>query len=265
MGQYLEVVKDRHIIRMTLNRADKHNAFNADFIQEITDAFREANGDKTARCVYVEANGPSFCAGADLNWMKESKDFSREQNIEDAEKLFDMFEAVRSCELPVIAKVHGNVFGGGLGLVAACDIAAADRSAKFSFSEVRLGLVPAVISSFVLNKCNKRLASEYMISGQLFEGEVALQMGLINHFDPEIQVNKYLDKNIEAFASLGPEAVKSTKQLVNQQLGQEIQDIKKHCAELIAEKRVGTEGQEGLAAFFEKRSANWVIENESKD
>lgn len=265
MGQYLEVLRDKHIIRITLNRAEKHNAFNAEFIQEITNAFQEASADKTARVVFLSANGPSFCAGADLAWMKKSKNLSQDQNIQDAEKLFDMFEAVRTCRLPVVAKVHGNVFGGGLGLVAACDIAAADRSAIFSFSEVKIGLVPAVISSFILNKANHRVAAEYMISGESFEGDRALQMGLINDFEPELQVNKYLGRKLELFAKLGPDAVSQTKLLINQLSKNEITDVKKHCAELIANKRTGDEAQEGLSAFFEKRTANWVIENESKD
>lgn len=251
--------KNDHIVKVILNRPDVHNAMNAKMIEEITQAFHKISEDPTARVVYIKGMGASFSAGADLNWMKDSIQFSQQQNFEDAQKLFDMFSAVKNCKLPVIAKLHGNVMGGGLGLVAAADITYAEVGSIFSFSEVKLGLVPAVISSFVKAKMTKAGMHDLMLTGRQFDAPTALRYGLISGSGRELEINEIIKQRLESFAKLAPEAVVQTKKLLLALDDMPASKYRDHTSELIAEKRASTEGQEGLNAFFEKRKPNWVL------
>ena len=256
----LKIEQRDHVLRIIFQRVEQHNALNAEMIEEITRAFVDANSNPTCRVVFVKGAGASFCAGADLHWMKESARFSEDQNKADALKLFDMFSAIRACKWPVVMKVHGNAMGGALGLIAAADIVAAENDTAFCFSEVRLGLVPAVISSFVAAKASQGFMCEHMLTAKKFKAEQALAAGLVHRCGRELEINDYLAKTLQGFAELAPEAVVQTKALLHDLTHLRGPEVRDHTASLIASKRVGAEGQEGLAAFFEKRKPNWVIE-----
>lgn len=256
----IDIEQRDHVIRVVLNRPDKHNAMNAEMIHEITEAFQKIESDPTVRAVFLKGKGDSFCAGADLHWMQDSVKYSEQQNLEDAEKLYDMFNAVRNCKVPVVAKLHGHVMGGALGLIAACDIVAAELSANFAFSEVRLGLVPAVISWFVQQKMQPHYLHEYLLTGRRFDAKAAKEVGLVNCVGRELEINDYLEKTLDGFALLAPEAVRQTKKLLLDLPQVSNDKVREFTASAIAKKRIGPEGQEGLQAFFEKRKPHWVIE-----
>lgn len=259
--KYLTIDDNSEIYDICLSRPDVHNAFNGDFILEITEAFQSVGQDHKA--VYLHAEGKNFCAGADINWMKDSANQSQEHNKKEAEELYGMFQTVEACPVPVVTKVHGSVFGGGLGILAASDIAVADRSSLFCFSEVRLGIVPAVISSFVLEKASYRLAAEHMLTGKVFDGHVAQAMGLVNFYGPELEAEKYISDSLNAISDAGATAVRETKALMKKINGSHWRDSREYCTDLIARVRTSEEGQEGLSAFLEKRKASWVKSRES--
>lgn len=259
----LNIKTEGHVLKISLDRPDQRNAFDQQMIKEITFAFENIGRRNSERVVLLIGNGPSFCAGADLAWMKNSAKLSVAQNKKEATELFNMFMAVKSCELPVVVKVHGHCMGGGLGLLAASDIGFAETNTQFSFSEVRLGLVPAVISSFVLGKGIQSQVSPLMLTGRLFQSEEAQSAGLLNYFGRELELNDRIDQTLIAFANAGPEAVRKTKSLIQQVSGQPQSKIKKLCIDTIAKVRVGGEAQEGLKSFFEKRTPKWAVKNES--
>ncbi|MGE3974096.1 MAG: enoyl-CoA hydratase-related protein [Bdellovibrionales bacterium] len=254
---FLEIKEQGSVVYANLNRPDVHNAFNPKMIQEITAFFQSFKKNKSARVVVFSGNGKSFCAGADLEWMKEMVKFSKKQNLADSKKLYDMFESLRNCALPVITQAHGSVMGGGLGLVAASDIVAVQVETKFCFSEVRLGLVPSVISSFVLEKAHAHLAREMMLTAELFQAPKAEKMGLVHFYGSEVEVEAYVQGRIDLMLANGPEAVKATKKLLNFNARQPQTKIVKETIRVIAERRMSDEGQEGMKSFLEKRSASW--------
>ncbi len=254
--QTIEVKKEKRILTVHLNRPDLHNAFNPMMIKELTDVFlKEA---KKYRMVILRGNGKSFCAGADLNWMQSMIKFTKAQNKQDSLKLFNMFQAIQKCEVPVIAQVHGNVFAGGLGLIAAADIVLAEENTKFCFSEPKLGLVPAVISNFVATKMNPSILREVFLTAEVFLTDKALKSGLVHfagtHTDCEVQ----MQWKIEALLKCGPEAIKKTKKLLNSIPGTSPSKLKILTTHLISEVRVSKEGQEGLKSFLEKRNPSWI-------
>lgn len=258
----IDIEQRDHVVRVILHRPEKHNALDAQMIHEITEAFKGIQEDPTLRAVFLKGKGDSFCAGADLHWMQDSVQFSEKQNLEDAQKLFEMFAAIRNCRVPVVAKLHGHVMGGALGIVAACDIVAAELSANFAFSEVRLGLVPAVISWFVQQKMQPHYLHEYLLTGKRFDAKAAKEVGLVNFVGRELEINNYLETTLDSFALLAPEAVVQTKKLLLDLPAVPDGKVRDFTASLIAKKRVGPEGQEGLKAFFEKRKPNWVMEKD---
>lgn len=266
--EFIEVERNDFLLKVRLNRPQIHNAMNPKMIGEVTKLFKKiaagkAQDIKGVRVVLLQGNGASFCAGADLAWMQESVKYTKAKNAADATALYNMFDAIAQCPVPVVGKLHGNVMGGGIGLAAVCDISAADIGTKFCFSEVRLGLVPAVISSFVLKKVVASGARELMLSARVFDCEQAEKIGLVNFGGRELEVNDFLRDTIDQFGKNGPEGVKATKKLLNDLATLPAAKVKGHTVKVIAERRTSKEGQEGLKAFLEKRKAKWVIENES--
>ncbi|MBC7467397.1 MAG: enoyl-CoA hydratase/isomerase family protein [Bdellovibrio sp.] len=240
---------DLSIQIVSLNRPDVRNAFHPGMIQEITVTFQKFNQDSKIKAVILRGEGTAFCSGADLNWMKEMVQYSFEENITDSEKLWAMFEAVAFCSVPVIGVVHGAVFGGALGLVAACDYVFSEAQTKFCFSEVKLGLAPAVISSFVLRKVSDGHARGLMISADVFLTEKAQAVGLTHSTFTGTADLVTLMKSI---STNGIEAMKETKKLLNEISKADWPSQKKITTKVISERRMSAEGQERLKKFVEK-------------
>lgn len=249
---------DNNSLHIKLNRPDVHNAFNPEMIQELTTVFSDVKDLEQYVCVVLRGEGPSFSAGGDLNWMKSMVKFTFEENLKDAKELYKMFDAMAKCPVPLIGLIHGNVFGGGLGLVSACDIVYAEKDTKFCFSEVKLGLVPAVISPFVRKKVKEHYLREFMMSGDIFGVHKALDMGLIHQFGELKDLYSEIDTKIVSIKNAGREAVRLTKKLLNDLETMSWNEAKDRVAQLISERRVSSEGQEGLKAFLEKRKPNWL-------
>jgi methylglutaconyl-CoA hydratase len=242
----LRVERAADLLRVTLTRPERRNAFDAALIAALTDAFADV-GD--ARAVVLAGDGESFSAGADVDWMRSSVDLSYEENVEDALRLRRMLEAIDGCAAPVIARVQGHALGGGCGLVACSDIALAARDAVFGFSEVKLGIVPAVISPFALAKIGPGAARRYFVTGERFDAETALRIGLVQGVTDDLDAA--VEHAIAEVLSAGPEAARAAKELARAPLAAE------ETAERIARRRTSEEGQEGLRAFLEKRTPSW--------
>ena len=251
------VVEENSILYVSLNRPKVHNAFNPEMIAALTDIF--TNVGKNIRALILRGEGASFSAGADLNWMKSMVNYKLRDNIADSKKLFEMFEAGLNCPCPVVGRLHGNVMGGALGLAAICDVGVAESATRFCFSEVKLGLAPAVISPFVLNKVNKPNALEWMLTGCSFSSDEARQAGLIQHVGSHKEVDQILGKILNRFFQSGREAVRATKELINNHSRKVRSEMKEEVIRTIAERRVSEEGQEGLKAFLEGRKAHWKV------
>lgn len=253
--KYLALTSDKEdssIKIVELSRPEVKNAFNPDMIEEITETFKQLSSDKTARAIVLQGAGTAFCAGADLNWMKSMVQFTFDQNIKDSEKLWEMFEAIAFCEVPVIGIVHGAVFGGALGLVAACDYVISEQATKYCFSEVKLGLAPAVISPFILRKCADAFVRPYMLNAEIFDSTIAQRMGLVH------VIKNQQDGFLEArkFSSLGLEAIRETKKLLNNidlsKNSKSWDELKKLSTSVISERRMSVEGQNRLKKFLDK-------------
>lgn len=241
----LRIERDRAVLRITLARPERRNAFDAELIAELTAAFADV-GD--ARAVVLAGDGQSFCAGADIEWQRSAVDLSLDENAEDALRLYRMCEAIDRCPAPVVARIHGYALGGGSGLVACADIAIAAPDTVFGFSEVKLGIIPAVISPFVLPKIGAH-ARRYFLTGERFDADTALRIGLISEIATPLDdaVNQVLAELL----SSGPEAVRQAKRLVRERpAGAETAQIAAHL-------RAGPEGQEGLRAFLDRREPGW--------
>jgi methylglutaconyl-CoA hydratase len=243
----LRVERDDDVLRMTLARPETRNAFDAALIAELAEAFVDVG---TARAVVLSGEGRSFCAGADIEWMRASADLDREANVADATALRRMFEAVDTCPAPVVAVVHGHAFGGGVGLVTTADIVLADPRTVFAFSEVKLGILPAVISPFALRKIGESAARRYFLTGERFDAETALRIGLVHEVTSDLDAA--LEHVLGELRSAGPRAARHAKRLVlDRPEGAE-------TARRIAERRASDEGQEGLRAFLERRPPSWA-------
>lgn len=238
-----------------LNRPDVHNAMNAQMIEELTFAFSSIE-DQT-RAIVLRGKGKSFCAGADLNYMKEIASFSIDENFRDSLELAKLFESIYTCSCPTIAVVHGSAFGGANGLLASCDIVLAEESTNFAFSEVKLGIAPATIAPFVIKRIGEFGAKELMITGKRFKAKEALKWNLINSSLPEIDLDNALHNLIKEIKSNGPKAVLATKNLIHSIIREVSEETLKYTAQIIAELRGSSEGQEGMASFLEKRKPNW--------
>jgi methylglutaconyl-CoA hydratase len=241
----LRVERDGHVLRVTLARPEVRNAFDAALIAELSEAFADV-GD--ARAVILSGEGSSFCAGADVEWQRSSIDLTYDENVEDAMRLYRMLEAIDSCPAPVVCLVHGYTLGGGAGLLACADIAVADPEAIFGFTEVRLGIIPAVISPFVLPKIGSA-ARRYFLTGERFGATVALRIGLVHEVTDD--TGEAVTAIVDSLLAGGPEAVREAKKLVRERPGG------LEAARIAATRRTSAEGQEGLRAFLERRPAGW--------
>ena len=250
-------IRDR-VATVSMNRPDVRNAFHPDMIRELTQSFEVLSADPTVAVVVLRGEGKSFCSGADLGYRKSMSQFSLEQKQSDSKQLYGMFWAIRSCPHPIIGRLHGHVMGGALGLASLCDISAAVDGTKFCFSEVKLGLAPAVISPFVLEKMTASYARRYMLTGEIFEVAEAKASGLVQHNGDEADVDQFIQELLHGMLNNGAQAVRATKKLLRQ-VEERTAWVERRelTTQLIAELRVGAEGQEGLKAFFEKRAPNW--------
>jgi methylglutaconyl-CoA hydratase len=242
----LRVERDGHVLRVTLARPERRNAFDAGLIAELSTAFADV-GD--ARAVVLSGDGPSFCAGADVEWQRTSIDLSHDANVEDAMRLYRMLDAIDSCPAPVVCLVHGYALGGGSGLVACADIAVAWPDAVFGFTEVRLGIIPAVISPFVLAKIGSA-ARRYFVTGERFDPEVALRIGLVSEVSED--AGERAEQIVRDILAGGPIAVREAKRLVRER------PIGVDTAHIAAARRTSDEGQDGLRAFLARRAPAWV-------
>jgi len=254
----LVVDKKDGVARVTLDRPDVRNAFDDALIGALTKAFQELNQDRSVRVVVLAGNGPAFCAGADLNWMKRMAGYSDDENLRDARSLAEMLATLDSMDKPTIARVHGPAFAGGTGLVAACDIAVGTPEAKFCFSEAKLGLSPATISPYVMRAIGARAASRYFLTAEVFDGAEALRIGLLSALVPAAELDAAVDGLAQHLLAGGSEAHARIKDLIRQVAGRPIDSaLKSDTARRIAEIRASPEGKEGIAAFLEKRKPSW--------
>lgn len=255
--QHVRLEESKKIAFVMLSRPERHNAFHPEMIAELTELFLRLEKREDLNAVVLRGSGASFSAGGDLEWMKSMIGFSREENLQDAGRLFDMFMAMTECSLPLIGQVHGNVMGGGLGLVAVCDIVMAEKDTKFCFSEAKIGIAPAVISPFVLRKVPQGFAREVMLSAQVFTAQHAQQMGLVHHIGTQAGMDTQVDKILNSFEECAGGAVREAKRLMNFIASKELAQCRARSTQVIAERRISAEGQEGLKAFLEKRKPSW--------
>jgi methylglutaconyl-CoA hydratase len=242
----VRIERDGPVLRIALARPERRNAFDASVIEELTDAFTDVG---EARVVVLSGDGPSFSAGADVEWMRSSVELTYDENVADALRLRAMLDAIDGTPAPVVARVQGHALGGGCGLVACCDIAVAEPNAVFAFSEVKLGIVPAVISPFALAKIGSSAARRYFVTGERFDAATALRIELVHEVDSEL--DEAVARVVQELLSAGPTAVRAAKELARRPAAAE------ETAMRIAEHRTGPEGQEGLSAFLDKRPPNW--------
>lgn len=253
----------RGVLTLSLNRPEVHNAFDANMIQELTSALITADESDDVRLVVITGIGTSFSAGADLNWMRSLVDASQEDNEQDALQLAKLMRSLNYLSKPTIARINGNAFGGGLGLIAACDITIAVDDAKFGLTEAHLGLAPAVISPYVIRNIGERNARRYFLNAERFSSQQAKQIGLIQQCVAAGELDKAVNQTIQLILKGGPEAVITCKELIFAIVGhnQETQlAIDQYTAKVIAGMRVMDEGQEGLAAFLDKRKPAWIAD-----
>ncbi len=248
-----------HRATVTLNRPDVRNAFNDEVIAELTQVFRQLGARDDVRCIVLAASGTAFCAGADLNWMRRMADYTREQNVADAAALAGMLRTVFECPKPTIARVQGDVYAGGTGLVAACDIAVAVDTAQFCLSETRLGLVPATISPYVVRAMGARAAHRWFLTAERFDAAEAHRIGFIHEMVQAEALGARVDGLAATLAACGPAAVRITKKLVQDVAERDITPaLERMTVECIADVRAGAEGREGVQSFLNKRKPAWL-------
>ncbi len=249
----VKVSNKNKVVEILLDRPKVRNAMNEEMIKEITTVFKDLNSSLDVLLIVIKGSGKSFCAGADLNYMKSFIGQSREENIKDATALSKMFEIINDCPHPIIAKVHGHVAGGGVGIVSLCDIVAAVNDTKFSFAEAKIGMVPSVISSYVLFKIGYSSALELMLTGETFNATTAFDKKLVHFVGNLKDVDEYILKKIDEFKSVGYNATRHTKKLIKTIHKKIPDELKRHCIELIADVRVSKEAQDGIKSFFKNR------------
>lgn len=256
----LIVRREGAVLHVRLNRTDVRNAFNDELIVEAIDLFDTlARDSEGIRAIVLGGEGKSFCAGADLNWMSKMIAYTREENISDSSKLAKLFAAINECPLPVIGRIQGAAIGGGVGLVAVCDIVVASADAKFGLAEVKLGILPSVISPYVIAKIGASHARALFLTGERFGAERAMRIGLVHEIvADEGALDAAVDRVIGELMSSGPDAVRECKRLIDFVASCEATDAVPYTIEAIAERRVSEEGQRGMKAFLEKTKAPWV-------
>jgi len=252
-------IDERGVATITLNRPEIHNAFDDHLIGELIRAFNSAGENPDVRIVVLRAEGKSFSAGADLNWMRRMADYTHEENLKDARILADLLARIAFCPKPVIARVHGTAMGGGVGLVSTCDIAIGSAAAKFALSEVKLGLIPATIGPYVVRAIGERQAARYMISGERFDAIEAARIGLLHKVVEPDQLDDTMDDTINELLKNSPNAMIEAKSLIAAVVNRPIDNaVKEDTAQRIANVRASVEGREGLSAFLNKRQPAWL-------
>jgi len=260
MFETLSLQIDAHVATVTLNRPDVRNAFNETTIAEITQVFQQLDADSAVRAVVLAANGVAFCAGADLNWMKKMADYTHAENLADAGQLAAMLAAIYRCSKPVVAKVQGDCYAGGMGLVAACDIAVSVDSAHYCLSEVKLGLIPATISPYVIKAMSESAARRYFITAERFSAHEAQRIGFVHEVVSAETLDDKIAEIVKALVSNSPNAVKQAKKLVQDVASREITPtLVAATVEGIAQIRASDEGREGVRSFLEKRKPAWLL------
>ena len=246
------------VATVTLNRPELHNAFNDELIRDLIKCFTELEVNSSVRLVVLTGEGKSFCAGADLNWMKRMKDYSHEENVLDSQNLAELFTVINNFSRPVIGRINGSALGGGAGLVACCDYVVAVDTAMMAFTEVRLGLLPAVISPFVIAKIGESHARASFLSGAKISMSRAFIMGLVHSVTTLEGLDAEIEKTIADFLLAGPVAAIKAKELINKVVRTEsIKITRDYTCEMISQARASSEGQEGMSALLEKRKASW--------
>lgn len=255
----LRVVESEGVLSLTLDRPDVHNAFNDELIAEAIELFEELEGRTDLRAIILRSDGRNFCAGADLNWMSRMVGYSREENIHDSALLAKMFALMNESPAPIIGRIQGAAIGGGVGLVSVCDIAICEASSKFGLSEVKLGILPAVISPYVIRKIGESHARALFLTGERFDAERALRIGLVHRVAEDLaELDRLVDETVAQLRSSGPQAVRHCKKLIDYVTHSSIEESVPYTIDAIAERRISTEGQEGMAAFLGKEKAPWV-------
>ena len=249
------------VARVTLARPQVHNAFNAELIAELHAAFEYLSAEPAdrLRAVVLAGAGGSFCAGADVDWMRSSLSLTLEENEADADAMAAMFTAIDECPAPVVARVHGGAFGGGVGLCAVADVVVAEAGTRFGLTETRLGILPAVVSPFVIRKIGESHARALFTTGERFDAERALRMGLVHVVvTGQDELDRAVERAVEDLMAAGPTAARAAKAIIRDQRGLPADAARRMTVERIAAQRTSAEGQEGLAAFIEKRRPRWV-------
>jgi len=257
----IHVTNEGALARVTLARPEVRNAFNAEVIRELRDAFAALSSDPHVRAIVLAGEGKSFSGGADVNWMRGALELSYDENVADAEAMSDMFRAIDRCSKPVIGRIHGAALGGGAGLTAVCDIAIAADDTAFGFTEVRLGIIPAVISPFVLTKIGQSHARALFLTGERFTAKHALAIGLVHQVVDEDDLDKTVARLARELLSCGPNAVAAAKTLIARVSAASYDETRGITAAMIAKQRTSEEGQEGLRAFLERRPASFVADD----
>ena len=257
----LELIRpSAHVAEVWLNRPDVRNAFNDEVIAELTQTFVQLASEPQLRVVQLGARGKAFCAGADLNWMRAMADYSWEQNRADAQKLADMLWALDQCPVPVVGRVHGDCYAGGMGLAAICDVLVASSNVTFCLSEARLGLSPATISPYVVRAMGAQAARRYFVTAERFSAAQAHALGMVHELCEPEALDAKVAEIVAALAANGPAAVRACKQLVRDVSGQPLSaELRAETARRIADIRASSEGKEGLQSFLGKRPANWLV------
>ncbi|ACB34384.1 Enoyl-CoA hydratase/isomerase [Leptothrix cholodnii SP-6] len=249
-----------HVAEVWLNRPDVRNAFNDDVIAELTATFGSLAADPDLRVIVLGGHGKAFCAGADLNWMRAMADYSWERNRADAQALADMLWAIHSCPVPVIGRVHGDCYAGGVGLAAVCDVLVASEAASFCLSEAKLGLLPATIGPYVVKALGERASQRYFLTAERFSATEAHRLGFVHELCAPDQIDERVQALVTSLVANGPAAVKACKQLVQDVAARPITaELRDDTARRIADIRCSAEGKEGVSAFLQKRSPSWLV------
>ncbi len=253
-------VEDGAVARVTLSRPDIRNAFDDRMIEDLTEIFSSISSSDQIRVAVLTGEGKAFCAGADLNWMRKVIDYTFEENYEDSLRLARMLRRIYDCPKPVVGRINGHAIGGGTGLVAVCDISIASENAVFAFSETKLGLTPAAISPYLLKRMGERNLRRYFLTGERFSAREAVALGLVNESVPAERLDQRVGEIVAAIMTGGPEALGVSKDLIRDISERSLDENETYTADVIARLRMSAEGQEGMAAFLEKRRPNWIRE-----
>ena len=246
------------ILHIRLNRPAVHNALNGDLLNALLDAFRQVPADGSVRALVLSGEGASFCAGADLKWMRELRDWTRAQHEDDARLLFDALRALDECPVPTVARVHGAALGGAMGLIASCDVVVAADDTRFGFTESKLGILPAVISPFVIAKIGAGHARSLFATAERFDTKRAARIGLVHHVVPAGELDDAVARVTRDLLTSAPGAAAQARALVTRVAGKPLPEVRDAVAGINADRRISEEGQEGMGAFLEKRKPNWI-------